>query len=44
MTDVTRNVEGKQTRRIMRYGAGSPALREHCDVVVAEGYRELALA
>ena len=44
MTGVNRNVEGKQTRKIMRYSGGHPAFREHCDAVAAEGYRELALA
>jgi cation diffusion facilitator CzcD-associated flavoprotein CzcO len=44
MTGVNRNVEGKQTRRIMRYSGGHPAFREHCDVVAAEGYRKLSLA
>jgi hypothetical protein len=44
MTGVNRNVEGKQTRRIMRYSGGHPAFREHCDAVAADGYRELALA
>jgi cation diffusion facilitator CzcD-associated flavoprotein CzcO len=44
MTGVNRNVEGKQTRKIMRYSGGHPAFREHCDAVAADGYRELALA
>jgi cation diffusion facilitator CzcD-associated flavoprotein CzcO len=44
MTGVNRNVEGKQTRKIMRYSGGHPAFREHCDAVAAEGYRKLALA
>jgi cation diffusion facilitator CzcD-associated flavoprotein CzcO len=44
MTGVNRNVEGKQTRKIMRYSGGHPAFREHCDAVVADGYRKLALA
>ncbi|HEY4043937.1 MAG TPA: NAD(P)/FAD-dependent oxidoreductase [Rhodopila sp.] len=43
MTGINRNVEGKQTRRIMRYSGGYPAYREHCDGVAADGYRELAL-
>ena len=43
MTGINRNVEGKQTRRIMRYSGGYPAYREHCDAVVADDYRELAL-
>ena len=44
MTGVNRNVEGKQTRKIMRYSGGHPTFREHCDAVVADGYRALALA
>jgi cation diffusion facilitator CzcD-associated flavoprotein CzcO len=44
MTGVNRNVEGKQTPRIMRYSGGHPAYREHCDAVAAAGYRQLALA
>jgi cation diffusion facilitator CzcD-associated flavoprotein CzcO len=44
MTGVNRNVEGKQTRKIMRYTGGHPTFREHCDAVAADGYRELALA
>ena len=43
MTGVNRNVEGKQTPRIMRYSGGHPAYREHCDAVAAAGYRQLAL-
>src|SRR5919205_226788 len=35
MTGVNRNVEGKQTRKIMRYSGGHPTFREHCDAVVA---------
>jgi hypothetical protein len=44
MTGVNRNVEGKQTRKIMRYSGGHPAFREHCDAVAADEYRQLALA
>ncbi|MBO0738043.1 MAG: NAD(P)/FAD-dependent oxidoreductase [Alphaproteobacteria bacterium] len=44
MTGINRNVEGKQTRRIMRYSGGHPAFRERCDAVAAGGYRELSLA
>jgi hypothetical protein len=44
MTGVNRNVEGKQTRKIMRYSGGHPAFCEHCDAVTADGYRKLALA
>ena len=43
MTGVNRNVEGKQTRKIMRYSGGHPAFRAHCDAVMADGYRKLAL-
>jgi cation diffusion facilitator CzcD-associated flavoprotein CzcO len=43
MTGVNRNVEGKQTRKIMRYSGGHPAFRKHCDAVAADGYRKLAL-
>ena len=43
MTGVNRNVEGKETRKIMRYSGGHPAFREHCDAVSADGYRKLAL-
>jgi hypothetical protein len=28
----------------MRYSGGHPKFREHCEAVVAEGYRELSLA
>ncbi len=44
MTGVNRNVEGKETRKIMRYSGGHPAFRAHCDRVAADGYRKLALA
>jgi cation diffusion facilitator CzcD-associated flavoprotein CzcO len=44
MTGVNRNVEGKQTPRIMRYSGGHPAYRQHCDAAAAAGYRQLALA
>ena len=43
MTGINRNVEGKQTRRIMRYSGGYPVYREHCDAVAADLYREIAL-
>ncbi len=43
MTGINRNVEGKQTRKIMRYSGGYPVYREQCDAVAAGGYRELAL-
>jgi cation diffusion facilitator CzcD-associated flavoprotein CzcO len=44
MTGVNHNVEGKQTRKVMRYSGGHPAFREHCDAVAADGYRKLTLA
>jgi len=44
MTGVNHNVEGKQTRKIMRYTGGHPTFRAHCDAVAADGYRELTLA
>jgi cation diffusion facilitator CzcD-associated flavoprotein CzcO len=44
MTGINRNVEGKHVRRIMRYSGGHPRFREHCEAVVADGYRALALA
>jgi cation diffusion facilitator CzcD-associated flavoprotein CzcO len=44
MTGINSNVEGKQTRKIMRYGGGYPSYREHCDAVAAGGYHELALS
>jgi cation diffusion facilitator CzcD-associated flavoprotein CzcO len=44
MTGVNRNVEGKQTRKIMRYSGGHPAFRGHCDAVAAAEYPELALS
>jgi cation diffusion facilitator CzcD-associated flavoprotein CzcO len=43
MTGVNSNVEGKQTRKIMRYGGSFPSFREHCDGVVADEYRGLTL-
>ena len=44
MTGINRNVEGKQTRIIVRYSGSAPAYRARCDAVAANGYRELALA
>ena len=44
MTGVNRNVEGKQTPRVMRYSGGHPAYREHCDAVAAAGYPRLSQA
>ena len=42
MTGVNKNVERKQTPRIMRYSGGYPAFRQHCDAIAAEGYKSLA--
>jgi cation diffusion facilitator CzcD-associated flavoprotein CzcO len=44
MTGINSNIEGKQTRKIMRYSGGHPVFREHCDAVAADGYRELAVS
>ena len=44
MTGVNSNVDGKQTRKIMRYGGSFPSFRQHCEGVVAEGYRGLTFA
>jgi hypothetical protein len=43
MTGVNRNVEGKQTRTLVRYSGSAPAYRQWCDEVAAEGYRDIAL-
>jgi cation diffusion facilitator CzcD-associated flavoprotein CzcO len=43
MTGINRNVDGKQTRKIMRYSGGYPAYREHCDAVAADAYHEISL-
>ena len=42
-TGINRNIDGKQTRRIMRFSGGHPAYRQHCDAVAANGYCELVL-
>ena len=44
MTGVNSNVEGKQVRRIMRYGGTFPSFRQQCDAVIANGYRDIAMA
>ena len=44
MTGVNRNVEGKQTRTLVRYSGSAPAYRQWCDDVAAKGYRDIALA
>jgi cation diffusion facilitator CzcD-associated flavoprotein CzcO len=41
MTGINLNVEGKQTRTVVRYSGTAPEYREKCDHVAAEGYREL---
>ena len=43
MTGVNLNVEGKQTRTIVRYSGTAPEYRERCDQVAASGYNELHL-
>ena len=43
MTGVNMNVEGKQTRTIVRYSGTAPEYREWCSEVAAKGYRELRL-
>ena len=42
MTGVDRDVEGNQTRKIMRYSGGHPAFRKRCEAITADGYSELA--
>ena len=44
MTGVNMNVEGKQTRTIVRYSGTAPEYRAKCDDVAGGGYRELRLA
>ena len=41
MTGINMNVEGKQTRTIVRYSGTAPEYRAHCDAVAEGGYREL---
>lgn len=41
--EVNSNVAGKQTRKIMRYGGSFPSFRQHCDGVVADGYRGITM-
>jgi cation diffusion facilitator CzcD-associated flavoprotein CzcO len=43
MTGVNMNVEGKQTRTLVRYSGTAPEYREWCDEVAAKGYQELRL-
>jgi cation diffusion facilitator CzcD-associated flavoprotein CzcO len=42
MTGVNMNVEGKQTRTIVRYSGTAPEYRGRCDEVAAGGYKELS--
>lgn len=42
MTGVNMNVEGKQTRTIVRYSGTAPEYRARCDEVAAGGYREFS--
>jgi hypothetical protein len=42
MTGVNMNVEGKQTRTVVRYSGTAPEYRAKCDEVAAGGYRELS--
>ena len=44
MTGVNMNVEGKQTRTLVRYSGTAPEYREWCDNVAARGYQELNFA
>ncbi len=44
MTGINMNVEGKQTRTIVRYSGTAPEYRARCDQIAAEGYREIRLA
>ena len=41
MTGINLNVEGKQTRTVVRYSGTAPEYRARCDEVAAGGYREL---
>jgi cation diffusion facilitator CzcD-associated flavoprotein CzcO len=43
MTGVNSNIDGKQTRTLMRYSGSAPTYRAWCDKVAAQGYRELAM-
>jgi cation diffusion facilitator CzcD-associated flavoprotein CzcO len=44
MTGVNMNVEGKQTRTLVRYSGTAPEYREWCDGVAARGYSEISFA
>ncbi|MBT6278084.1 MAG: NAD(P)/FAD-dependent oxidoreductase [Chromatiales bacterium] len=41
MTGVNMNVEGKQTRTVVRYSGTAPEYRAKCDAVAATGYKGL---
>jgi cation diffusion facilitator CzcD-associated flavoprotein CzcO len=41
MTGINLNVEGKQTRTVVRYSGTAPEYRAKCGAVAAAGYREL---
>jgi len=41
MTGINLNVEGKQTRTIVRYSGTAPEYREKCEAVAASGYEDL---
>ena len=41
MTGINMNVEGKQTRTIVRYSGTAPEYRGKCDEVANGGYQEL---
>ena len=43
MTGVNSNIDGKQTRIIIRYSGSAPTYRAWCDEVAAKRYRELAM-
>lgn len=43
MTGINLNVEGKQTRTIVRYTGTAPEYREKCEAVAASGYEDLNL-
>jgi cation diffusion facilitator CzcD-associated flavoprotein CzcO len=43
MTGINLNVEGKQTRTIVRYSGTAPEYREKCEAVAASGYKDLNL-
>ena len=43
MTGVNMNVEGKQTRTVVRYSGTAPEYRAKCDEVAASGYESIDL-